>query len=140
MENNVCTSHEDLREDGCSSHQAAIQRDEATCSHHDEELEDGGNVQASPGSTSSNPPLWQLSHAQAQDPPQDQDKKFLPGFELCTGDLGQGRRDTKSKGHTPPSKDSEQQFSKDGSLKKGKFATAQDSSAQMPGTKKEKFS
>ncbi len=36
-----------------------------------------------------------LSHDQAQNSPEDQDKKSLPGFEPCTGGLGQERRDTK---------------------------------------------
>ncbi len=95
MENNAVTSSEDPREDGCYSHRAATQRDEATCRRHDEELEEGGNAQTSPDSTSSDPRSCQLPHAQAHNSPEDQDQKSLPEFEPGTGGLGQERRDTK---------------------------------------------
>jgi hypothetical protein len=95
MENNAVTSSEDPREDGCYSHRAATQRDEATCRQHDEELEEGGNAQTSPDSTSSDPQSCQLPHAQAQNSPEDQDQKSLPECEPCTGGLGQERHYTK---------------------------------------------
>jgi hypothetical protein len=95
MENNAVTSHEDPREDGCYSHQAATQRDEATCRRHDEELEEGDNAQTSSCSTPSNLRSCQLPHAQAQNSPEDQDQTSLPEFEPGTGGLGQERRNTK---------------------------------------------